>query len=99
MKYAAIINTPGYLPWADWPEEFDTASDAWAFLASERRALENTVEGDDYSEAVITLEAYALAGHGEDVVYAPTPGHYGHPDLGLVYSVTKSTTLTTKLPG
>jgi hypothetical protein len=38
--YVAVINTPGYLPEAE-PAEFDTARQAWLFLATERQREED----------------------------------------------------------
>jgi hypothetical protein len=97
MKYAATMNTPGYLPWSD--DElpvFDTPGEAWGYLADERRVQEDNAAGvieldteDDspYSDTVDTLEAYAAAGHGADTVYGATPGYEGSHDLGVAYSV------------
>jgi hypothetical protein len=39
-SYVAITNTPGYLPESD-PVEFDTAAEAWQYLADERERWEN----------------------------------------------------------
>lgn len=36
MKFLATTNTPGYLPMDDDPPTFDTAREAWAYLADER---------------------------------------------------------------
>lgn len=46
--YMATINTPGYLPEDDDPPVFDTASAAWAWLASERVRIEEDHEPGDY---------------------------------------------------
>ena len=91
MPYLATMNTPGYLPWDDDPPVFDTASDAWAYLADERRSQEETVATDDstYSETVDTLDAHASAFMGPNTVYGDTPGYEGNHDLGIAYSVTE----------
>lgn len=71
MPYIASISTPGYLPEGD-PEEFDTAAEAWAWLASERRRDEDDLPGIPvdpadpngpctYSETVLELERHAEA--------------------------------------
>lgn len=88
MTFTAIINTPGYLPDSDDVPVFDTPGEAWAYLADERREAEDAFTfARDYSDTVNTLDAYATANHGEDVVYGPTPGYDGDHDLGIAYSV------------
>jgi hypothetical protein len=47
MKYVAIINVLGYLPTEDEPPVFDTAAEAWDYLATIRREHE-----DDAAAAV-----------------------------------------------
>lgn len=42
-KYVAIINTPGHLPESE-PAEFDTAREAWDYLADERKRAEDSAE-------------------------------------------------------
>lgn len=96
-KYLATINVPGYLPMDDDPPTFDTAREAWEYLADERRRGEDDTADDasPYSEAVDELDSYASASwHVCDfervgTVYAPTPGYEGDHDLGLAYSVTE----------
>lgn len=63
-QWIASIGTPGYLP--DVLERFDSARDAWDFLAQERRELEDQAiemsEGEDpggYSSTVNVLETLA----------------------------------------
>lgn len=90
MRYIAIINVPGYLPAAGEPAGFEAASDAWAYLADERRDQEDLADGEDYSETTDQLDAFASAGHGEDVIYGSTPGYDGDHDLGFAYSVVKT---------
>lgn len=97
-SFIAIMNTPGYLPWSDdEPPVFDSASDAWAYLAAERReqeeALDPLTEGDTpnpFSETVDQLDAYAASGYGAGTVYGDTPGYEGPHDLGIAYSVLES---------
>jgi len=100
MTFLATINVPGYLPTDDDPPVFDTATEAWDYLARERREDED--DNDDivggYSATVNVLECLAqgdwenfgadvLAGTG--TVFGPTPGHTGDHDLGVAYSVTE----------
>jgi hypothetical protein len=89
MPYLATQNIPGYLPQDDEPPVFDTPGEAWSYLAGERRDSEDFTDGEDYSETVDKLDAYASAGHGEDTVYGDTPGYDGDHDLGLAYCVTQ----------
>lgn len=111
MPYTATVNTPGYLPSSDdGPAVFDTASDAWTYLADARRSQEDEVEFADpagadiretnsyYSETVDKLDAYASAGHGPDTVYGATPGYGGSHDLGVAYTVTETETETEGTP-
>lgn len=46
--YMATINTPGYLPEDDDPPVFDTASEAWTWLADERQTWEIDMEPDEH---------------------------------------------------
>ena len=61
MKFLATINTPGYLPWDDDPPTFDTAREAWEYLADARREAEDSAfqPGDDdgFSSIVNTMES------------------------------------------
>ena len=99
-RYAATINIPGYLPMAD-ELAFESATDAWSYLASEReRAEDDTDETGEYSVTVGTLLALAngrALPEGASCmvdddhigsVYGDTPGYDGSHDLGLTYSVT-----------
>lgn len=49
MPYVATINIPGYLPMDDDPPIFDTAQEAWAYLAGER---EHAEMDENYAELV-----------------------------------------------
>lgn len=91
-QYVAHINVPGYSPMADEPAEFETAQEAWEYLADERRDSEVAAEdgGDDGSETLHRLVANMRLSESVpvcDVVYGPTPGYDGNHDLGLAYSV------------
>jgi hypothetical protein len=69
MKVLATINVPGYLPMDDDPPTFDTAREAWDYLADARRDGEDAAfdasgaaaDPDDggYSSTVNTLERLA----------------------------------------
>lgn len=101
MKYLATINTPGYLPWDDDPPTFDTAREAWAWLADERRRDEDDNVPFDkawagYSDTLNTLESLGdgtLAleevgdGDGTGSVHAASTEEKMY-DLGLAYCVT-----------
>lgn len=87
--FVALINTPGYLPFADEPAEFETIAEAWAYLAEERLRQED--ETEEFGESETATELRRRAEQDEptcDVVYGPTPGYDGGHDLGLVYTVT-----------
>lgn len=64
-KYVATINTPGYLPESDEPAVFDTAAEAWDYLADERKRAEDdypewpTGNGGDYSSTCTHLASIA----------------------------------------
>lgn len=90
MPYTVIMNTPGYLPWDDdEPPVFDTAREAWSYLAEQRRSQEDdSTDSDTYSDTVDTLEMRAVNG-GDGTVYGSTPGYDGDHDLGVAYSVTE----------
>jgi hypothetical protein len=101
MPYVATINVPGYLPMDDDPPVFDTAQEAWEYLASERERGEDDTEGENYSATVEELQTLADPANwrngvidssanddGTGTIYANTPGYDGGHDLGLAYSVT-----------
>ena len=66
--YLAIINTPGYLSEQDDLPVFDSAQEAWSYLADERTRAEDETDGDDYSA---TRERLAVLGEAS---------HWTHPD-------------------
>lgn len=91
--YVAYINIPGYLPEGDHPA-FDTAAEAWTWLAEEReRAEEGSADGagDGFSATVDRLRELAADPGTEAVgtVGGDTPGYQGRYDLGLVYTVAR----------
>lgn len=68
-RYVATINTPGYLPEGD-PAEFDTAREAWSYLAEERERAEDDHPDwspedavGEYSETLQTLRYIASGEH------------------------------------
>lgn len=90
MAFVATMNTPGYMPWDDDPPVFDTAAEAWEYLADERTRQADEAEdaGIDVERDVAPLMEEALTGN-EGTVYLPTPGREGDEhDLGIAYSVT-----------
>jgi hypothetical protein len=103
MVYVATVNVPGYLPMTDEPTVFDSASQAWAFLADERERDEDTGNPDalEYSDTLETLRYLGSDDHehgnpcedhptnadGTGTVYGDTPGYTGRHDLGMAYCV------------
>jgi hypothetical protein len=97
--FAAIVNTPGYLPDSDeGPAVFNTARDAWEYLADERKQGEDAYDAAGYSDTYATLRLMAtgipnvwqsvgLDSDGCGTVYGNTPGYDGSHDLGVAYSV------------
>jgi hypothetical protein len=65
--YVATVNTPGYLPWADEPAVFESAQDAWSYLAEERQRGEDSAAmvNDAYADQPYsdTFETLAALGH------------------------------------
>jgi hypothetical protein len=65
--FVATINVPGYLPMDDDPPVFETAQEAWVYLADERERAEDDAyrggpDADGYSDDVQVLRALA---HGD----------------------------------
>jgi hypothetical protein len=92
MSYVATINVPGYLPMDDEPPTFDTAWEAWQYLADERQHAEDNTEGAEFTETIRHLrermhEARDTDWDGIGTVYGATPGYDGEHDLGLAYCV------------
>lgn len=101
VEFVATVNVPGYLPMDDEPPTFDSAQEAWLWLATERVQSEDEFADLDaqggYSACANTLGMVAHEGAYEDngidpvtgcgTVYGPTPGSDSEHDLGLAYSV------------
>lgn len=97
-SFEAIQNTPGYMPMADEPAVFESAAEAWGYLADERERGEDYGPGDgSYSVTTLLLRALAenpsahvgsyLNPDGTGVIYGGTPDYDGDHDLGIAYSV------------
>jgi hypothetical protein len=98
-KFVAIINVPGYSPMDDDPPVFDTAREAWEYLAGERERGEEDSSDDpdqeytDTARQLRTAAGFGIAAaeitypNGTGVVYGCTPGSDSDHDLGLTYSV------------
>jgi hypothetical protein len=86
-QYVATVNTPGYLPEDDEPAVFETARDAWEYLAEEvERDAEMDPRPRNYDRAAHMIQACIADPDG------PLTGIWAHDDadphdLGLVYSV------------
>lgn len=65
--YVATVYVPGYLPMSDEPAAFDTAREAWAWLADERQRDEDAAPDDsdtgEYSEWLAALRHIASNDH------------------------------------
>lgn len=92
--YVATINVPGYLPTDDDPPGFETAREAWQYLA-EQLDLEWRSGPESPSQATTLADLDRRANprwlvcdfERVGTVYGPTPGYDGDHDLGLAYSV------------
>jgi hypothetical protein len=85
--FAAIVNTPGYLPDRE-PVEFDSTGEAWSYLADERsQQLEAFDQSTNSDQAYRHLLTAASQRSGVGTVYGTTPGYAGSHDLGVAYSV------------
>lgn len=91
--YVAYQNVPGYLPdTADDHPHFDTAQEAWQYLADERAGTEDLAELDRDTEYLRRLKVMS---HKPDastgMIRATTPGYDGvGPDLGIEYTVARA---------
>ena len=90
-KYVATVNVPGYLPMDDDPPVFDTAAEAWAYLAAERERHEDDLGTWDeplgeYSDTLMYLRYSA----GSEVTYgSPHEDYPLDPDgTGTIYGPT-----------
>jgi hypothetical protein len=95
--FAASTNVPGYLPETD-PVVFDTAAEAWAYLASElERAWDDAYALTDDSAARLTVDGLALEASTALPLMSGPGVHYGNTvtypplmhDLGVAYVVTE----------
>lgn len=97
MPYLATTSTPGYLPTDDDPPVFDTAAEAWTYLAEERAealsALEDT--GPDLRTRALWSAAQDARRRDDDdpaslgsLIADHTPGYEGDHDPGVAYTVT-----------
>lgn len=100
-EFTAVINVPGYLSEQDEPVTFDTAREAWEYLAGERERAEEGEDSEQDGEDSDTLTRLRMAAgtgvaaaemtypDGTGVIYGDTPGGRMH-DLGVAYSVIKT---------
>lgn len=92
--FRAIINTPGYLPWADENHEFETCSQAWEYLRDQRLYhLDDPMadeDADSPDEPIEEMESY-IDTDEVGSVWGHTPGYDGDHDLGIKYSVAQVT--------
>lgn len=94
--FLATVNVPGFLPDNIDPPTFDTAREAWEYLAGERRNAEDSAseflgEFPGYSALVNTLES-ASNGTQADFANAGLDEIDGTGSVvgsGMAYSVTK----------
>jgi hypothetical protein len=102
-RYVATVNVPGYLPMDDDPPTFDTAQEAWAYLAELREHDEDDfADYPEYTDTLVQLRRRAsddwLVCDFERVgtEYGDTPSRIGpngesdSRDLGLAYTVSVS---------
>lgn len=94
--YLATVNIPGYLPMSDDPATFETAREAWDYLAHERMRGEEDgdPEVDEWSETCDKLIALSLrSDSGQGTVWGPSPDRRGATawDPGINYAVTRVT--------
>ena len=84
MPYAAIVNTPGYMPdGTEEPATFDTPREAWQYLVSEvDRAWDDYPEDTNGACVDAHTQMHNLDQNLTGTVYAPTPGYEGDHDLG-----------------
>lgn len=90
-RFLAIINTPGYLSEQDEVPEFETAREAWRYLRDERdRDVDAMGDPDETDRCWLELDTAVHNGFGPGTVYGATPGYEGEHDLGLAYSVVRT---------
>lgn len=87
--FVATINVPGYLPMDDDPPTFETAHEAWAYLAGEREHAEDDYEGEAYSDTRESLAVLGTDAHWQGEVAAWLSEHNLSRDgTGTVYGDT-----------
>jgi hypothetical protein len=89
MGFLATVNMPGYLPMDDDPPVFETAAEAWAWLADQRERDEDSAADDDTGEYSETLGSLRYAA-GTEVQYGnPHEDWPMSPDgTGVIYGAT-----------
>lgn len=83
MTFQAFINTPGYLPMDDETHVFDTAREAWAYLADMRERDEDDNDDAEYTSLIAEMRAEDKPG----VMYGSRPEFYSKWDLSIAYTV------------
>lgn len=97
MTYLAIMNVPGYLPMEDEPPTFDTAQEAWSYLADEREQGEDAepldADGTESGEYSDTHRILRYIASGEHLHGDPNEDWPTNPDgTGVVYGGTPGST-------
>lgn len=91
MRYVATINTPGYLPMADEPAVFDSAQEAWAYLAEERERDEDNMASPEEYEYTATVASLRYLASDDHV--------HGHPFEDVPTNANGTGTLYGRTPG
>lgn len=86
--YVAMISTSGYMPWGDGPlPAFDTAGEAWDYLAGEYADL---IESMDYDDVCECNESECCDAHSHEgycrAVLADNLRRAHPPAIGTVYA-------------
>lgn len=93
MAYVATTNVPGYSPMDDAPPVFDTAQEAWDWLAEQRERDEDNAdypENDpgqfEYTDTLATLRYIASPDHTHGALTEDWPTN--RDGTGTVYGAT-----------
>ncbi len=88
--FVATINVPGYLPMDDDPPTFDTAQEAWAYLAEERERDEDQFPDDEPIGEYTETLGYLRYAAGPEVTYGSPSEDYplGVDGTGTIYGST-----------